>query len=998
MCVILFAACDTAPDTDVTHSSPNGYGKIKISLAVEEPAARTVLPLTAFDKYTYIFTKTGETNGIEKKPDNDGFFVLEVGSYTAAVQAYAGTAEPYTLAASGVSPQFDVRSGSNAPVEVCLSGVTAGADGEFSYTVTYPQNAAAEIILQKWPELDSIALAPVIVTDGNGITQRLQLEPGSYLLTVLVIKDELYAGTSEAVQIYPLLSTVYTKEFVDDNFSAIAPITNVGITITPPAKGAIPETSTSGHFANGNPAINYFTASPVSWSPEDSVFLSNTTYTATLTLTATRACTFNGLSLAGINGQTAVITNNTGAAVTLSYTFPSLEDRRAVGITIKTQPAKLTYTHGESLDLTGLAVTLSYDDLTTEDVAVTDFSAKGLNTNPAQGGSMIRLTHDGQPITILHYSGLSSTTNNLIVNPKVIAFTVDPIPAQAYTGNPLEPTITVKDGTTTLTPTADYTVVYTDNTDIGTAAAVTITGAGNYAGSTGSAHFTIGLTVTIFDINGGTGTTPAAQVINIPGSVITLPDNSGFSRPGWAFDGWNTNVNGRGTNYAAGASYTPDGGVTLYARWLCIVTFNLNGATSGTTPAAQTILAGSVITLPGGTGLRKAGYIFGGWNTLANGKGTNYDADASYTPTGSVTLYAKWGYRVVFDLNGGNGTIPPAQVVPEGSDIMLPGDGRFYRTGFIFGGWSTIRAGTQNIYSANSSYTPTTDSITLYARWLCTVSFNINGGTGTTPDAQTATAGLTGSITLPYGSGFSRTGYTFDGWNTLANGTGTNYDAGASYPLTGNITLYARWVYTVTFRLNGGSGATPATEKVPAGSSITLPREGLFYRAGYSLSVWSTTDSGTGTGTSYSPGSSYTPTANVTLYARWINSSTYPCPLTANSWLHTEITSTASANSMYFTFNVTKGTTYYIWWNDSKQGNGTKSLDVKVSARLYDINKNPVATTISNVDNGWTTATSCTAWETGTLQIEVKPFNDTGYDFTRTGSFAIAYSTTNTRP
>jgi uncharacterized repeat protein (TIGR02543 family) len=40
----------------------------------------------------------------------------------------------------------------------------------------------------------------------------------------------------------------------------------------------------------------------------------------------------------------------------------------------------------------------------------------------------------------------------------------------------------------------------------------------------------------------------------------------------------------------------------------------------------------------------------------------------------------------------------------------------------------------------------------------------------------------------------TRSGYTFGGWNTNADGTGTNYGAGSSYTVTGNVTLYARWV------------------------------------------------------------------------------------------------------------------------------------------------------------------------------------------------------------
>ena len=48
----------------------------------------------------------------------------------------------------------------------------------------------------------------------------------------------------------------------------------------------------------------------------------------------------------------------------------------------------------------------------------------------------------------------------------------------------------------------------------------------------------------------------------------------------------------------------------------------------------------------------------------------------------------------------------------------------------------------------------------------------------------------------PFGltaNAFTRTGYTFSGWNTLANGTGTAYADQASYPFTASVTLYAQW-------------------------------------------------------------------------------------------------------------------------------------------------------------------------------------------------------------
>jgi uncharacterized repeat protein (TIGR02543 family) len=76
------------------------------------------------------------------------------------------------------------------------------------------------------------------------------------------------------------------------------------------------------------------------------------------------------------------------------------------------------------------------------------------------------------------------------------------------------------------------------------------------------------------------------------------------------------------------------------------VTFSANGG-SGTAPGPMTVQAGSSITLPGGTGLSKTGFTFGGWNTNAYGTGTNYNAGSSYTVYGNVTLYAKWDTDVV---------------------------------------------------------------------------------------------------------------------------------------------------------------------------------------------------------------------------------------------------------------------------------------------------------------------------------------------------------------
>lgn len=94
-----------------------------------------------------------------------------------------------------------------------------------------------------------------------------------------------------------------------------------------------------------------------------------------------------------------------------------------------------------------------------------------------------------------------------------------------------------------------------------------------------------------------------------------------------------------------------------------------------------------------------------------------------------------------------------------------------------------------------------------------TLIYNTNGATGgTTPDAVTEKKGTT--VTLDDGTRFSRNGYTFAGWNTNANGIGTDYVGGSNYTLTNNITLYAKWNQTSnnnTMKITIGSTTFTAT-------------------------------------------------------------------------------------------------------------------------------------------------------------------------------------------
>jgi len=113
-----------------------------------------------------------------------------------------------------------------------------------------------------------------------------------------------------------------------------------------------------------------------------------------------------------------------------------------------------------------------------------------------------------------------------------------------------------------------------------------------------------------------------------------------------------------------------------------------------------------------------------------------------------------------------------------------------------------------------------------------------------------------------------------------------------------------------------------------------------------------------------------------------------PTPLTANQWKDGSITSISG--EAWYSFTVSSGTTYNLWWNDDGAGNGIKTLDVKVSAYYSD---GTVVSTFTNVDSAWSSPKSFTSTSNGTVYLKVTSFYSNN-----TGTFAIVYSTGTTKP
>lgn len=178
-------------------------------------------------------------------------------------------------------------------------------------------------------------------------------------------------------------------------------------------------------------------------------------------------------------------------------------------------------------------------------------------------------------------------------------------------------------------------------------------------------------------------------------------------------------------------------------------------------------------------------------------------------------------FAVNYDANGATGgSAPDEQIKDAGVDIVLASNsGGLNRSGYRFLGWNDRADGSGQAYAEAAIYAADKD-ILLFAAWSViptyTVSYNSNGGTGgTLPPPQTKIQGL--ALTLASNTGnLARAGYSFWGWNTAADGTGTAYEQGSNYTQDASIILYASWTqgsFPVTYDDNYAHSGTPPSNQ-----------------------------------------------------------------------------------------------------------------------------------------------------------------------------------------
>lgn len=438
------------------------------------------------------------------------------------------------------------------------------------------------------------------------------------------------------------------------------------------------------------------------------------------------------------------------------------------------------------------------------------------------------------------------------------------------------------------------------------------------------AHWTSTSFAVTFNNNGGSG-----SMSNQSNCVAANLNSNTFTKSCATFAGWNTASNGSGTAYADNASYNFTANTTLYAQWTSTshtVIFNNNGGSgsmSNQTACVSTALTSNAFT--------KSGCLFTGWNTAADGSGTTYSNNATYSFSSDISLYAQWDCSICIneDFESGlptggystgswaltsgvwtgtnviRGTVPHSGSYDcqlqgtTGSNIVSPSVTNPLTLSF----WASISSGSgsslQVAYSSDggATWTQVTGSpfslTTTYQQF--TVNLNLAGSfqirfyrTNSTVylDDITVTCGTPHTVTFNANGGsgsmsnqtassttnlssnaFTNGSCTFTGWNTAANGSGTAYANNAAYSFSLDMTIYAQWNCAPTHTVTFNSNGGSGSMSNQTSNVSTNLISNAFTNSGCTFVNWN--DSANANGTSYANSAVYSFTADVTLYAQW---------------------------------------------------------------------------------------------------------------------------------
>ena len=388
----------------------------------------------------------------------------------------------------------------------------------------------------------------------------------------------------------------------------------------------------------------------------------------------------------------------------------------------------------------------------------------------------------------------------------------------------------------------------------------------------------------VFDANGGAFANGKADKDKFleAGMAITADEVGVPSRENHNFVGWAMTRDATAPVANLGTVSHTD---TIFAVWAPVytVTFNVApGVFPETNESEKTkqVASGDVITVEGlgalptsrckvyvsGTdGECETWSYFTGWALTAGAPESDSVSLDTVPASDGLVLYAVWTdvetYTVTYNANKHGTTTVDYVRVGAGDTVVAPAD-PIADDGYVFAGWFTDSNGV-NAYEFESQIN---QSIILYAKWTLQrfdITYVLNEGSvnGDNPSSYTIDTAFV--LNAPA----DVEGYVFEGW--FYDAAFTNKATQVIQGTTGDKTFYAKWskkTYRVMYLADNNSYGSISDQFFEHGSSITLESAGIFRRAGYEQTGWSTTMGGA---KEYDFGESFTVVAPVTLYPTW---------------------------------------------------------------------------------------------------------------------------------
>ena len=350
-----------------------------------------------------------------------------------------------------------------------------------------------------------------------------------------------------------------------------------------------------------------------------------------------------------------------------------------------------------------------------------------------------------------------------------------------------------------------------------------------------------------FDKNGGTS--GEMQPMDMKYDQTKNLTANEFNRTGYAWNGWNTQADGNGTEYQDKQSVTNlvsdnNDEITLYAQWTpntYKIQFDKNRTDATGTTTSMSMRFDETKNLTA-NGFSSPSSQFIGWNTKPDGTGHAYSdgqevKNLTSAPNDIVTLYAQWllnNYTVKF-IDGHTSNVISSPHVNYGSDAVPPT--KPIHKGYTALAWNGNYRNVTKDETVTVSYRPNAYEII----------FKANSGTGSMPnekmqyDAEKALDKCT----------FTKTGYTFAGWKEQNDGTKSYTDGQKVTNLTdidgGTVTLLAQWKangYSIKYDANGGTG-TMENQQMEYDKADNLSSN-AFTRTGYTFIGWRCNDKASG--------------------------------------------------------------------------------------------------------------------------------------------------------